>query len=68
MSVGKLSLTKQSKEKARRSAAPGSGGEAGQPTSQAEKEAEDKLMVTLQVTHFSQFNRDAPDIRFLKIQ
>ncbi len=53
MSVGKLSLTKQTKEKTggRRSAAPGGGeGGAAQPPTQAEKEAEDKLMVTLQVT------------------
>jgi hypothetical protein len=51
MSVGKLSLTKQTKEKTgRRSAAPGGGEGAAQPPTQAEKEAEDKLMVTLQVT------------------
>ena len=54
MSVGKLSLTKQTKEKTggrRSGAAPGgSEGGAAQPPTQAEKEAEDKLMVTLQVT------------------
>lgn len=61
MSVGKMSLTKQSKEKPRRSAAAGSGGDTSQATSQADKEAEDKLMVTLQIEAQQEMDRKMRD-------